>query len=59
MKTSLKKPQFISLPKGVDAAALTEKEVEGLYKMGLDSKKKWKNVEGTKGTKGTKGINDV
>jgi DNA topoisomerase-1 len=59
MKTSLKKPQFISLPKGVDAAALTEKEVEGLYKMGLDSKKKWKNIEGTKGMKGTKGTKDA
>jgi DNA topoisomerase-1 len=41
MKTSLKKPQFVSLPKGVDASTLTEKEVEALYKTGLDSKKKW------------------
>jgi DNA topoisomerase-1 len=41
MKTSLKKPQFVSLPKGVNGANLTEKEVETLYKTGLESKKKW------------------
>jgi DNA topoisomerase I len=41
MKTSLKKAQFVSLPKDVDATKLTEKEVETLYKTGLDSKKKW------------------
>jgi DNA topoisomerase-1 len=41
MKTSLKKPQFVSLPKGVDGSKLTEKEVETLYKTGLESKKKW------------------
>ena len=42
MKTSLKKPQFVSLPKGVDVTKLTEKDVEALYKAGLESKKKWK-----------------
>jgi DNA topoisomerase-1 len=42
MKTSLKKPQFVSLPKGIDTTNLTEKEVEVLYKTGLESKKKWK-----------------
>ena len=42
MKTSLKKPQFVSLPKGINGASLTEKEVEALYKSGLESKKKWK-----------------
>jgi topoisomerase IA-like protein len=42
MKTSLKKPQFVSLPKGIDITNLTEKEVEVLYKTGLESKKKWK-----------------
>ncbi len=41
MKTTLKKPQFVSLPKGIDGSTLTEKEVETLYKTGLDSKKKW------------------
>ncbi len=41
MKTTLKKAQFVSLPKGVDGANLTEKEVETLYKTGLESKKKW------------------
>lgn len=41
MKTSLKKAQFVSLPKGIDASKLTEKEVETLYKTGLESKKKW------------------
>ncbi len=42
MKMSLKKPQFVSLPKGIDVTNLTEKEVEVLYKTGLESKKKWK-----------------
>jgi topoisomerase IA-like protein len=41
MKTSLKKAQFVSLPKGVNGENLTEKEVETLYKTGLESKKKW------------------
>lgn len=41
MKTTLKKPQFVSLPKGIKIETLTEKEVETLYKTGLDSKKKW------------------
>jgi DNA topoisomerase-1 len=43
MKTSLKKPQFVSLPKGVDPTKLTEKEIEALYKTGLETKKKWKS----------------
>jgi hypothetical protein len=45
MKTSLKKPQFVSLPKEVDGTKLTEKEVDVLYKAGLEAKKKvmqWK-----------------
>ena len=42
MKTSLKKPQFVSLPAGVDITSLTEKDVDALYKAGLESKKKWK-----------------
>ena len=42
MKTSLKKPQFVSLPNGVNPATLTEKEVEAIYKLGMESKKKWK-----------------
>ena len=41
MKTSLKKAQFVSLPKGVDGATLTEKQVEEYYRTGLESKKKW------------------
>jgi DNA topoisomerase-1 len=41
MKTSLKKAQFVSLPKGVDGSTLTEKEVEALYRAGIESKKKW------------------
>ena len=39
MKTSVKKPQFISLPKGLDPTTLTEKDVEALYKAGLEQKK--------------------
>jgi DNA topoisomerase I len=42
MKTSLKKAQFVSVPKGIDIVNLTEKEVEILYKTGLESKKQWK-----------------
>ena len=41
MKTSLKKPQFISLPKGITVETLTEKEVDALYKLGQETKKKW------------------
>lgn len=41
MKTSLKKPQFVSLPKGVDPNTLTQKEVEAIFKLGLETKKKW------------------
>jgi topoisomerase IA-like protein len=40
VKTSVKKMQFVSLPKGLDGTALTEKEVEVLYQAGL-AKKKW------------------
>jgi len=47
MKTSLKKPQFVSLPKGVDPSKLTEKEIETLYKTGLESKKKWSKPQAT------------
>lgn len=42
MKTSLKKPQFVSLPKGVDPLKLTAKEVENLYRLGMEEKKKKK-----------------
>jgi DNA topoisomerase-1 len=40
MKTSVQKKQYVSLPNGVDPAALTEKEVAALYQLGLQSKKK-------------------
>ena len=36
MKTSLKKPKFVSLPKGIDPNTLTEKEVEVIYNAGLN-----------------------
>lgn len=42
MKTSLKKAQFVSLPKGVNIETMTQKEAEQWYKLGLDSKKEWK-----------------
>ena len=41
MKTTLKKPQFVSLPKGITVDTLSEKEVEALYKLGQETKKKW------------------
>ena len=45
MKTSVKKPQFISLPKGLDPTTLTEKDVEALYKAGLEQKKTAKKLK--------------
>ena len=42
MKPALKKPQFVSLPRGVDPHSLKEKEVEALYKLGLEEKKRHK-----------------
>lgn len=49
MKTTLKKPQFVSLPKGIPMERLTQKEVEHLYKTGLETKKSWKkNNKGDK-----------
>jgi DNA topoisomerase-1 len=50
MKTSLKKPQFVSLPKEVDGTKLTEKEVDVLYKAGLEAKKKVMQWKGGKKT---------
>ena len=44
MKTSLKKPQFVSLPKGVDPMKLTAKDVENLYRLGMEAKKKQKPI---------------
>lgn len=48
IKTSLKKTQFVSLPNGIDITKLTEKEVEILYKTGLESKKKWSKENSNK-----------
>ena len=45
MKTTVKKPQFISLPKGVDPTTITEKDVEALYKAGLEQKKTAKKLK--------------
>jgi len=42
MKPALKKPQFVSLPKGIDPSSLKEKEVEALYRLGLEEKKRYK-----------------
>ena len=39
MKTGLKKPQFISLSQDIDISILTDKDVDGLYKIGLEQKK--------------------
>ena len=49
MKPALKKPQFVSLPKGIDPHSLKEKEVEALYKLGLEEKKRHKKY--TRGPK--------
>ena len=42
IKTSIKKVQFVSVPKGLDATKITEKDVEGIYKAGLEAKKNFK-----------------
>lgn len=47
MKTSLKKAQFVSLPKGITIETLTQTEVEKWYKIGLDAKKDYKKKKGT------------
>jgi len=41
-QTKTKKPVCVSLPKGIEVEKLTEKEVDGLYKLGLEQKKKTK-----------------
>jgi DNA topoisomerase-1 len=45
IKTSLKKTQFVSLPKEVKIETVTEKEIETWYKLGLDTKKNWKKLD--------------
>jgi topoisomerase IA-like protein len=45
VKTSIKKTQFVSVPKGLDSTALTEKEVECIYQKGVEAKKKWSKKE--------------
>ena len=39
IKTSLKKPQFVSVPKDIDISKITDKEIEAIYKLGVESKK--------------------
>jgi len=41
-QSKTKKPVCVSLPKGIEVEKLTEKEVDGLYKLGLEQKKKTK-----------------
>lgn len=48
MKTSLKKAQFVSLPKNIDPSKLTEKDMDALYKTGMEAKQKWKGKEAKK-----------
>ena len=45
IKTSVKKVQFVSVPKGLDASKLTEKDIEGIYKTGLETKKNFKSYK--------------
>jgi len=40
MKTTLKKRQFVSVPKGITVDTLSEADVAALYKSGLESKSK-------------------
>jgi DNA topoisomerase-1 len=39
MKQGLKKPQFVSLPAGLQVSALKEKDVEGIYRVGVEAKR--------------------
>jgi DNA topoisomerase-1 len=39
MKKNQKKPQFISVPKGIDVEGLFEKDIDALYKAGVEAKK--------------------
>ncbi len=41
IKTTLKVAKFVSVPKGTDIEGMLEKEVERLYKDGLENKKKY------------------
>ena len=41
IKTSLKKPQFVSLPKETDIQKLSEKDIQQLYDSGLQAKKNY------------------
>jgi DNA topoisomerase-1 len=43
MKTSLKRPNFISIPKDINVSELGEKDIDALYRAGLESKRKWNN----------------
>ncbi len=52
-KTQTKKPVCVSLPKGVEAEKLTEKEVDHLFKVGWEQKKD-KEKKGTEQKKGRK-----
>ena len=45
IKTSIKKTQFVSVPKGININNLTEKDVEFLYQKGAAEKKKWTKKE--------------
>jgi len=45
MKKGLKKPQFISVPKGIDVEGLSEKDIDALYKAGVEAKKTYKKNE--------------
>ena len=48
IKVSLKTPKFVSIPKDIVIETLTEKDVEGLYKIGLESKKNYTAATKTK-----------
>ena len=45
---STKKPLFVSISKEIDIDKLTEKDIEALYKTGLESKKKYKEYKALK-----------
>ena len=42
MKKNLKKPLFISVPKGIDVEGLSEKDIDEIYKAGVEAKKTYK-----------------
>ncbi len=58
IKLGLKTPKFVSIPKDVNVETLTEKDIEGLYKVGLEAKKNYKAYNKKGGAEGAEEIQE-